>query len=431
MTVTEYRQEAKRIIELIKKDFVLPDGRLALRRQKGVLTQLDMFADLGDVIPFFLYFQESEFIDRQIELFQKNLHKGIYVSEVPTKGFFYFSKSYDYTDLILGLLDYYNYQPTETKLRLLLNQIETVIKLFNYTGNFRSFYSPTIKMTIPVKDFRDGMMIELFVELYQVLKDKRYLKVAENIYQHIVKNDFFRSNHLFPTYSVPIGIDRVLKFAGIDIFDQAEIMKSNTNTLYGMLALYLVDKNPTILDNIYRTISAIHYKAMTFNNGVIKTWNVKHPTNRAFMVANSFMEFLCDFYFYNRRPADLYLAEQIAHYWLQLQAPTGLFPEFSDGRETFVDSETDFIISLYKLYELTSNEKYRQAADKCLAGLLEYHGQKDYPLKIDVIDGHITVDEQKTKFLALALKPLILMIELSQGKTIYQDKALFSLLRDR
>ena len=97
-------------------------------------------------------------------------------------------------------------------------------------------------------------------------------------------------------------------------------------------------------------------------------------------------------------------AKEIASYWLKFQGKTGLLPLYPSGKESFIDSETDMSIALKKLYEITSDNKYKTASDLIFDGFVKHHGKFDYPLSVNVDTGELVNDTQRTKFLALALK---------------------------
>jgi len=63
--------------------------------------------------------------------------------------------------------------------------------------------------------------------------------------------------------------------------------------------------------------------------------------------------------------------------------------------------------------------------------LVKFHGKFDYALSVDIDTGELLSDAQRTKFLTLFLKLLILKEKLLAGETIYESQFLFDILRDR
>lgn len=425
---TPYYQEAKRIINLIKNNFVNSSGALGLKRVDGKVSTFHIFPDMGDFLPFFLYFGEDEFVSKQINVFKKTLKNKILFSEFKSMGIPGLAKSYEYSDLVFGLIDYDLSISNQQSRELLDEQVKVMIDVFNYSKTINSFYHPLLKR-LPILDSRDGMMIELFVELYKIKKEERFLDLATNTYDQLISSAFYKKYKIFPTLTPK----SYLKILPSKKFKEAEIAKVNTNTLYGILELYKVKKDDGLLKTIDQTVNAIMSNSID-GAGVVKTFVPDDSGSKKSFVTSSFMmlDFLCDLYQETQNGKYLEVAQRIADYWINLQSQsTGLFPMYSDSKKTFLDSETDMTIALYKLFELTNNQKYQSVANTCYDGIVKYHGSKDYVLSVDVDSGDILDGQQKTKFLALFLKLLILKMKLDQGEKIYGNQDLFNLIKDR
>lgn len=423
----KYIIEARRIITLLKSDFVLDNGALCLNIHDDYKSPFHIFPDLGDILPFLIYFREDEFIEQQIKVFKQTLKDGILFSEFPTFRIKGLAKSYEYSDLLLGLIDYNNFKKNIESKDLLLDNINKAIDIFKFNNNFCSFYWHKFKINLPVKDSRDGMMIELFVEIYNICKDKKYLDIAYNIYNKLTSTSFYRKHNIFPTFSA----NRLLSLFS-EKFRQGKLGKCNTNTLFAMLSLYQAIKDDKILNSIIKTVKNIQDKATVDKGGLVAVYIPASKIKQACLTPSfAMLDFLCDFYHVYNRQEDLDFAKDIAEYWINLQHKNGLFPLFNDKVETFIDSETDMSVALYKLYELTNDNKYKDSADKCLEGIITMHGKYDYVLSIDINSGKVLNGSKKSKFLTLFLKLLILKYELLQSNCIYKDKKLFNLLKDR
>src|SRR3989344_6778692 len=124
-TKESYNAEARRILDLLKRDFRLPDGALCLEKVGDQTSPHHIFPDLGDFLPFFLYFGEESFIDEQISLFKKTLMDGVLISEFPSFGFSSLAKSYEYSDLLFGLFDYNSFKNNSESTELLLKSAKT------------------------------------------------------------------------------------------------------------------------------------------------------------------------------------------------------------------------------------------------------------------------------------------------------------------
>ena len=120
---------------------------------------------------------------------------------------------------------------------------------------------------------------------------------------------------------------------------------------------------------------------------------------------------------------------RVADAWLRIQGETGLFPNAPGLRHDDLDVQTDMIVALAKVGELTGEDRYREAAALTLDGVLRYHRQDSgYVLRVDVGSGNVISTFMKTKFIALFLKALHLYHD---GRKIYGTPELLEVLRDR
>ncbi len=431
MTDQLYKDEANRIISLLEKDFLMPNGALCHKITGGRKSSHHILPDLGDVVPFMQYFGRDKLIQMQLYALDSILEEGVLISEFPALKISGLAKSYEYSDFILGLLDIYKKDRNQKNKDRLLFHVEKMTEIFRYDNKISSWYHLGKKLHLPVIDSRDGMMIELYVELYEETRDSRYLVIAKNIAAQLSQLTFYKKHDVFPTLHctlVPYGLMRLFR---IKKFIQADIPKVNTNTLFGFLELYRITKEDWLLEVIDKTVSAIFKKASN-KGGIVATYKPGNLVVEANLTA-SFMllDFLCDLYVEIKKERYLKYALSIAEFWLDRQTEIGLFPLKASGGKTFLDSETDMTVALYKLYEITSDRRFKESADRCTVAIIKYHGQKDYVLGVDSQTGRVVDNYQKTKFLALFLKLLILKIEQTYKHEIYKNKELFNLLKDR
>jgi hypothetical protein len=427
-----YETEAQKVISIVKRDLLLPNGALGLERSGNKLRPFNIFSDLGDFLSFLLYFGEEEFIDKQIEILKKELgSKGILVSQFPTLGINGLAKTYEYTDLLLGLTDYYLYKRDEKSKKLLLEVADKAIEIFSLDSNPTSFYKVGLGQ-LPVLDTRDGTLIECFLDIARATKEKKYIDVAKNIYKHLFNNSFYRKYHLLPTFTTYQWLIPFLRGSKFHMFREAEICKNSTNTIFALHSLYKHTKDESVKDNIFKMIDGIRSLANK-SGGIYKTYNPKNKNKSIISLTPSFamLDLLCDTYRLFRRGEDLAFARDIASFWLKQEGKTGLLPLISGKKDSFIDSETDMSVALIKLYEITGEDKYKSASERIFKGMIEFHGKLDYCLSVNIDTGNLVSDAQRTKFLTLFLKLLILKEKISEGESIYGNKSLFDILRDR
>ncbi|MGB3921680.1 MAG: hypothetical protein WBL19_00140 [Minisyncoccia bacterium] len=415
----ELHAEGRRIIELLEHDFVLPSGALTWEKVLGENSEANLFPDLGDVVAFVEYFDGHRLIEKQIEVYKKSLKNGILVSQFPTLGIMGFAKSYEYSDLLLGLIDNFSINPTETNKKLCVENLEKAIEIFRFDKNISSFYYSTLGWRLPLIDTRDSMFIEIFLDAEKVFDSPRYGEIAENIYEKITSSYFFKRNDLLAAHMPNIS-GRVV------------VCKNNTNTLFAWLALYLKTRREDILSSTKRLLSSLESRVLTKNGGVVMNlYDGKLDASANLAASFMLLDFSCDMFKFTGEARALSIAKRIADFWLKHQASTGLFPLKPSSKGSFLDSETDMSVALFKLFELTGDGRYKSAAEKCFLGIWQYHRRDNYPLSVDIESGQTIKNVQRTKFLALFLKLLILLISYDEGKTIYGDKDLWNLLRDR
>lgn len=421
--------EAKRVISLLKKDFLMSNGTFFLEKYESNISNHHIFPDLGDFLPFFLYFGESEFIDKQISIYESTLVDGYLVSEFPSFHISNLVKSYEYSDLLFGLYDYHLNKKDKNSYDLLIRTSDLAIKTFVFDGKVKSFFYLNLRKNLPLFDTRDGTFIEFYIDLYKLTKEERYKKVAFNIYRNLIQTDYYIKHGLFSVFNVGFITKFFFKIIGVNKSEEVIVCKNNSNTLFGMLALYSETKDVEVLLSINRVIDNI--KERLINGGVSDT--LSDSMDRVSTLTSSFpiIDVLCDLFFETKNNKYLSLAKSIADYWISKQGKTGLFPLKSNKKESFFDSETDMCVALEKLFELTGDTKYKESMELCFKGIIDYHSKNDYVISVDIETGHVVNTAQRTKFIALFLKLLILRIKKNEGVSIYSDKMLWSLLRDR
>lgn len=424
-------EEAKRIIRIIKSDFVLPSGLIGLERENGKLKPNHILPDLGDYLPFFVYFMEDDFADEQVNIYEKMVSKskGRLVSEFPSFGLRNLVKSYEYTDLILGLENYDSHKNTEKSRRLYKDSLDIAIKTFKLDRNISSYFHSKSHLHIPIIDTRDGTFIEIFTEASRKLNNKKYLDVAKNIFERLVTIPFYSEYGLLPDFHSPGWIKVLLKKE--KRFNKATMCKNNTNSLFGFLELYKETGDREVLFVIDRMLAVIREKVSI--SGGISEYFAPNKKQTEAVLTSSFpvLDFLCDLFVFTKRKNDLEFAEEIANFWISRQGKTGLFPLKSSEKESFIDSETDMTIALRKLYEITGKEVYKNSADKCFDGILKYHSTSDYPLSVHIDTGLVINSAQRTKFLALFLKLIIATIRQKMGEKLTTSPMLYNLIKDR
>lgn len=432
-TRNDSTDEARRVIALVKSDFVGADGALILEKTGTQVRPEHIFPDLGDVVPFFLYFGEDAFVESQVRLYEAALTNGFLVSQFASLGLRGLVKSYEYTDLLLGLTALFELRPNERNKTLLLNALRAADSAFAPGGRSRSFFHEKTRLPIPVLDTRDATLIECYIAAWRVLADESYLNVAKSLAERLAQTPFFKMHGLFADYE-PLGFLARAALRGETKTRQATLCKNTTNALFAYLELYRVTGDARTLRVLMRMSHAVMDSARGEHGGIRERYVPNAPAPGAYLTSSfAVLDFLCDLAVFVPKEKEFAIrsARDIADFWLREQGNTGLFPLREGGKESFLDSETDMTVALSKLAEITNDIRYRTAAERCLDGIIRYHGKADYVLGVDVDTGSVINRAQRTKFLCLFLKALILKLEEGTGATIYGTPSLFELLKDR
>lgn len=430
--IQDSNREASRIIALLKRDFLLPDGAFCIERENGAQRPFTIFADLGDTLPFLDYFREQDFADRQVTLYERSLQHGYMVSQFPTLGVPHLVKSYEYTDLILGLLWYAdNRKGNPHAWQILMQAVVAARNVFRIGGKLRSFYHPRFHIRLPIVDTRDSMFIESWVTLWQMTHEERYLREARQVFRQLVGATFFKRYGLFADYE-PTSFFSALILRTNRKCRQSSICKNTSSALFAFVELYRVQPEPEVLGALRHLIEGL--RANAIRGGVIERFSPEEKDVHISLVASfSVLDGLCDcaHFIPDIAPTCIELACGIADFWMDLQGETGLFSLRAGGNESFIDAETDMSVALSKLAEITGESRYRVAAERCIDGVIRFHGAADYCLGVDIRSGDVINPGQRTKFICLFLKALILRIENATGSTIYGNLRLYELLKDR
>jgi len=380
--------------------------------------------DLGDYIPFLVYLGEREFCENHI----KASSPKICIPLLPTER----------EDTLLGLIEFYRWTGKELSLNLAKEYIDYLFSNYYYKGRIvvsknqyiervfalhrkKSLIERSKKIMLKlIHNFsgtrlsipRNGIFIELLVDMYDLTGDEKYLQMAEDLVITWIRDRTFRKYGLFPSFHLnPFKASSTL-------------FKDNTALLNGLIALYERTKEDKYKSAILKWSQSLH--ARCFRGSIWGKYYFRSGKLEELSLLYAFpsIDVLCYAYFVLGEENLLSFAEKIAEFWIPLQSEIGLFPINPSSNVSHQDMVTDFCISLWGLYEHTGNNMYREKSEKAMEGLFKFHV---FPLKVDYQSGEIVDPTEVPKFITLMLKPIILLKE----ERIYKNKKIFKLLRDR
>ena len=431
----DLKAEALRIVDTILEGHRLHGTYLCSTIIDGKKSEEPIIKDLGDYLPFFLYFGYTSYCRQHVRDITSQLHNGL----LPAQSKLFrirVTSTYDHSDYLLGLMDYLNYvtdPEIETSLKLTL---EAVWRKF-FDRRFPSSYiSAPLGVALPFFDTKDGMYMEIFADYYKTRKEDKFRDRALSLWRTLQKVRAKSKVQLLPVLVRHQSIKGWALGSMSRIRAQSHtirVMKNNTNSLFGALSLFEIVASDEIARSIREWVEAltkymITREGMVYNFGKLKDGSVS-PFGPNLTAAFAVIDLLCDLSRCFDEERYLGRAEIIAKFWLSLQGKTGLFPLEPNGRASYLDSETDMIVALQKLHDLSGDPIYAEAAQRTFEGILKYHKRTSgYVLSVDTEKGDVVDGMLKTKFICLLLKVFILFLE---GGSVYRNEDVFKLLRDR
>ena len=214
--------------------------------------------DLGDYIPFMDYFEEREFCNEQI----RSCVDKVCTPVMPTER----------EDMLLGLIEHYRLTKNDLSLRLAESFVEYLIRNFFHNGKicvpkaqyiehcFTADRKPSLPGNINktilkfIHDLggrwvalpRNGIYIELLIDLYELTNEEKYLALARSMGDVWLKNATFSKKGLFPSFRLnPFG----------DSY--AVISKDNTALINGFSSLYKATEDKIYKEAVQKWIDAV------------------------------------------------------------------------------------------------------------------------------------------------------------------------------
>lgn len=410
----EYENVAKETVDLIREKLLNEEGLLIWGRSKEEQYPTLIVDDFGDVAPFIAMYGGEDICKVHLDYVKNNIHN------------LGFKRAFAYTDLLLGLIWYGRLGVYKEQARHLSRELASVVETIWYRGP-RLYSIREKNILLPITNGIDSTFIEVWTEMYRETREKKYRELAERTFEYFREIYRSYSHGLIPVHHVGAGWVRPITILFRKKFSKINVMKDNTNFLFGLLDMIRLDILPDearhSFDEIHSRLSELA-KTNTLNNTLV-------PDMKSDLLCSfAFIDLSCDAYSLLGDDSYLKPAVMLADYWLSLpKNKTGLFPRNYSSTETYFDSETDMAVALLKLYECVGDSKYRHKAQELATGLLKYHKKgHGYVTLVDINTGEIVSETVKTKFVALFIKLLHL---LKVNKPIYSKKQLFMLAKDR
>jgi hypothetical protein len=426
------------------------DGRLMRLYDASSGAPVDMssvFEDFGDVAPFLFLAGKQDLAASEFDALRSTLESNrAYVN--PQRSRQWLIHTYDWTDLLLGLMEYY----CESHRAEALNLADDILGIWVDKLCRRGVvYGRGVKLgrrvsPLPLGSLIDiGMLPELLITRAGIKPEPRNfdpLGIARDIVLGWISEPFFGRNGLFPNVLVagpkknglfPWFFNVVVANARPKKTKTATLFKHNTNAIASILAVWKITKERALIDAIEHWTDGCRTKLKTNDGRVAMQWVegegiVSGPTDHNFQV----IDLMCDIAHETEEQSYLDLALSVAKPWLERRGRTGLIPHRVEGKyatRAMSDSQTDFAVALLKLESLTGNDEFGRAAEEIMEAVKRHMYMRcGMATWVDVDTGDVVDSVCKTKFFVLSIKA---WLALANRERMYRDERFTSLLSDR
>jgi len=380
----------------------------------------NMVNDLGDYIQY-LYAADNllhnDYNNKILKLVEWTFNQNSYKKFLSIKKSI-FDSTIDTGDFLVGLNCMLYSDISEVCKSNILKTIDTYLEEF-YPKNLKSFYSLSYKgISIPIiycySIYND---IEELVYIYEYTNDNKYLEKANELYTFI---SAYKVNSIPTIASINnIFLNSIFSKFNLNAYNTV-LSKTMSNYCSASIKLSEYNKSINIQEDVITPLIDNFYDkkrkrfATVANDFNYKQYNLvhNHPAISLFIDYN----FATDFDYISI--IDDIISENEEY-------PYNFFKDQS----IHLDAIVDFATILLKIYDKSKNIKYFNLAVK----YLEYIDENFRTNFGFFVQGDTKSTEviYSTKFQSLLLKPYILLYHILNGKSIYNDKFLYLLSRDR
>jgi hypothetical protein len=402
-------QKARELINLIKTRFITTEGLLA---RNYPVTHRTLFTDFDDIVPFFIFFDETEFLLSQVRIIREK-NKSL-LSLCSVDGVLV-TRTID--EWFGGLYALWKETADDITYDLLKDSVEFVLEYLMKDGFFSAAFYPESKKAVSFYEPWSAGLLETFCEMREQFPAG--FEQAQKVLRSWVQDDYFSSHHLFPyrVYSSPIKKliqekilsgsfpthrhskpptvgrpcrTRVLKslvkqflFYSINGL-YSQLMKSNSTCAFALLEFYKATGNEFWLQSLIRWIvSAI--ENFCDNGKVYMEVIPKSRARRDAGITPAFIltDVICDTVYFAEdhiaqyRDRFMSVVEEIVDYVWRNRLENGLVPYRDGCGFAHIDSQVDFGVSLRRFAQLTGRQSYIDKSAELTKKALELHYSPD------------------------------------------------------
>lgn len=454
------------LMPLIKANFVNDEGLLSRTYPPSARTIFDNF---DDVVPFLLYYGESDFLLDQT----RRLNEHAFEKLLPIGNILY---AYKIDEYLGGLNAIYRATGDEHTKRLLIDAAHKCLRyFFGHNDHFAEFYDFRAKSASPHFSPWSAGLLETFLEIIDLVPELK--GVTERVMRRWLDHPYTQSTGLFPfrasfamgaemisTFTARLGMwcgevpvipdyGHVPKDSGLKAVLKrnpfiyglrraryacgsghwSQLMKSNTTPAFTLIALFAKTKDAFWANALKRWVTSVRTH-MVKPDGVHGHYHQNHQSGPATLVDGFIlMDVLCDMFFHVEQDQSLLdSAAEIGETCLTWRWDNGLIPMTPNTPRDHLDGQLDFSIALRRVGELAQRADLMDASHTLMEtafdlhhteqGLCTHVNARSEPIQLPLN----TIDP---KYNGLALKGMIHLETFDQN--MYGNPILMDLFKDR
>jgi len=445
-------QRARELINLIKTRFITADGLLA---RNYPVTSQTLFTDFDDIAPFFIFFDETEFLLSQVRIIReknKSLLSLCSVNGVLT------ARSID--EWFGGLYALWKKTADDITYGLLRDSVEFVLEYLMKDGFFSAAFYPETKKAVSFYEPWSAGLLETFCEMREEFPTA--FEQAQKVLRSWVQDDYFNSHYLFPyrVYSSPIKkfiqkkilsrffpsrrnsklppcktyvlkrlVKQFLFYSTNGLYSQ--LMKSNSTCAFALLEFYKATGDQFWLQNLLKWINSA-IENFCDNGKVYMEFVPKSRSKRDAGITSAFIltDVICDTVYFAGGHIAQYgdrfmpVVREIIDYAWQSRLENGLVPYRDGGDFAHIDNQVDFGVSLRRYAQLSGQQIYKNRAVELTERVLELHYSPDGYF---TYSGNVPKSVIDPKYNALLLKGFANLVTIDEP--LYSHY--YSLFKDR
>lgn len=402
-------QKLRELINLIKTRFITPEGLLA---RNYPVTSRTLFTDFDDIVPFFIFFDETEFLLSQVRIIREKNESLL--SLCSTDGVLV-TRTVD--EWFGGLFALWEKTKDDDTYNLLEESVEFVLENLMKDGFFSAAFYLKNKKAVSFYEPWSAGLLETFCEMREQFPAG--FEQAAKVLQNWVQDDYFSAYHLFPYRVYSSSLDRLIQkkilsksfpihrhsrppavtghcrtralknlvkqilFYSINGL-YSQLMKSNSTCAFALLEFYKSTGDDFWLQSLVKWILSAT-ENFCENGKVYMEFVPKNKARRDVGITPAFIltDVICDtVYFagdYITRYKDRFMSivEKIIDYAWQNRMENGLVPYRDGGDFAHIDSQVDFGVSLRRFAQLTGRQSYKDKSVELTEKALEMHYSPD------------------------------------------------------